>query len=61
LRDLLAQYRDPHLKHTTIKTQKSAFQIFYHGTKLQASQNIFAGILNEPFLKYGQYPRQNPM
>jgi len=24
-------------------------------------QNIFAGIVNEPFLKYGQYPRQNPM
>jgi hypothetical protein len=26
---------------------------FHHGIKLWASQNIFAGIFNKPFLKYG--------
>jgi hypothetical protein len=38
LRDLLARYHDPHLQRPTINAQKC-----HHGTKLWASQNIFAG------------------
>ena len=33
----------------------------HHGTKLWASQDIFDGLLNEPFLKKRPYSRHNPM
>jgi hypothetical protein len=33
--------------------EKNRLSKFHHGTKLWASQNIFAGIFNKPFLRYG--------
>jgi hypothetical protein len=45
----------PRLKH------KNTFVKISSGTKLQASQNIFAGLFDKPFLQILPYPRQNPM
>jgi hypothetical protein len=45
-----------HNQHAKILLSKSR-----HGTKLWASQNIFAGLFNFDFGPIWPYPRQNPM
>jgi hypothetical protein len=62
LRELLARSRNPHLQRPTINMQKFIYQnsVMVVGTKLWASQNIFAGLLNNLFFQIWSYPRHMP-
>jgi hypothetical protein len=61
LRDILAQYRNPHLQRSRFFPEKIDLSKSHYGAKLWASQNIFAGHYLFGFPQIWPYPWQNPM